>query len=70
MVWITFIVPGEKNQISGDLTVKENGSVKTSREQVVRFILLSRTGIDALRDARDEEDLPMLPVNSSRRRRM
>jgi hypothetical protein len=52
---------GEKNQISGDLTVNENGSVKTSREQVVRFILLSRTGIDALRDARDEEELPMLP---------
>jgi hypothetical protein len=52
---------GEKAKFSGDLTVNENGSVKTSREQVVRFVLLSRTGIDALRDARDEEDLPMLP---------
>jgi hypothetical protein len=52
---------GEKSKFSGDLTVNENGSVKTSREQVVRFVLLSRTGIDALRDARDEEDLPMLP---------
>jgi hypothetical protein len=59
-VWMSYHRSGGIAGFQDELTVYENGSAKISRRGEIRDIWLSRTEIDALRDAGDEAGFPEL----------